>query len=788
MPGPFIHISSMKHTATMLAGMGDPYKPATSRRGKIDPTWSGNHSTIELGQIMLAAPNFASLGAIGPDLFFFLPDFRNKNNVPISGILVTVLNTLEALYAAVDPYVTKYEQYLGPISEDTAEEMDRLTGGLSETVGNISGDLSSILITFLETFVTEQADFFGYFSLGLDNGFDEQAYLWSDMLHYRDTGQFARAIWQRADASGDDQLRAYALGYQTHVATDVTGHAFVNVIAGGPFRMHWQRHHLVENHMDSFWYLNDALGPKSGTRYPQLTESALYYDIGFGDGNAPMMRPAYPTGATLRENWTRQRLLDQDPNLPKSIANLLLDAMGDIWYSAGSSINGEHPKILSEDGRPTVETITEAYDLFFRYLKYVTVDGFNHEPPDPPELFPSLLDFPVISEPQDASGDSAPGDSSDDGNFWDDILDFFLAVIRDIEYLVEVGVYLASLPWDILAGLVTYPLRLGLYYSLELPLFNLLKSFRQTLVMTGYMLPMDDEISGAQMTIGASSASGFSGLLDSIGDTFGGLLPPIRLVSLDSFRDAEYPRSIVVDESKPPAAIEYKSPWNFPTSPTELHNQNLSSEAAPAAPVLSSAGTLAGTGGPYPAMSDPTVLFGGVNQDPHIRDRFEAARTPGDADAVGMDITPTRHLGDCVAFSQYYLWRESRSPMQKDGTSVPVVEWNLDSDMGYGYHCWDWNRVSNEKSADMPADPNGHSYATPCTAPEQSALFPGNTGWNPAARLKIHWVGPGPDPEGVSPLPDPGCSMDAPPKPRGRGPSSRRKPAAARRRPSRSRS
>jgi hypothetical protein len=26
---------------------------------------------------------------------------------------------------------------------------------------------------------------------------------------------------------------------------------------GGPFRTHWQRHHLVENHMDCYWYLLD---------------------------------------------------------------------------------------------------------------------------------------------------------------------------------------------------------------------------------------------------------------------------------------------------------------------------------------------------------------------------------------------------------------------------------------------------------------------------------------------------------------------------------------------------
>jgi hypothetical protein len=78
-------------------------------------------------------------------------------HIPISSVLVTVLNFLEDIYAALDPYISKWEQYLGPISEDTGEEISRLTGGLSETVSDITGELSSILITALENFVTSQA-------------------------------------------------------------------------------------------------------------------------------------------------------------------------------------------------------------------------------------------------------------------------------------------------------------------------------------------------------------------------------------------------------------------------------------------------------------------------------------------------------------------------------------------------------------------------------------------------------------------------------------------------------
>ena len=67
-------------------------------------------------------------------------------------------------------------------------------------------------------------------------------------------------------------------------------------------------------------------------------------------------------------------------------------------------------------------------------------------------------------------------------------------LVNAIAYAVEVAVYLATLPWAIAADLVDISVqRLRCYYALELPLFHLLKNFRAVLVMTGYMLPMDDE-------------------------------------------------------------------------------------------------------------------------------------------------------------------------------------------------------------------------------------------------------------------------------------------------------
>lgn len=68
---------------------------------------------------------------------------------------IAVLGFVEKVYDALDPFISKWEHYLGPISEDTAEEISRLTGGLSETFGDIGGELSAILTTALEDLVIQ---------------------------------------------------------------------------------------------------------------------------------------------------------------------------------------------------------------------------------------------------------------------------------------------------------------------------------------------------------------------------------------------------------------------------------------------------------------------------------------------------------------------------------------------------------------------------------------------------------------------------------------------------------
>ena len=90
MPGPYIHMSSMRHAAARLS---DGFSPPKS--GRIPSPALPGADPQELARLLTEDQNFASLGAIGPDPFFFLPDFRD---IKVGG----------------------HERYLGPLSANAA--------------------------------------------------------------------------------------------------------------------------------------------------------------------------------------------------------------------------------------------------------------------------------------------------------------------------------------------------------------------------------------------------------------------------------------------------------------------------------------------------------------------------------------------------------------------------------------------------------------------------------------------------------------------------------------------
>ena len=702
-------------------------------------TWSygagaaGNNTLPrEMAELAKAHPNYYALGAIGPDLFFFLPDFRGGK----AGPLIGVVHVLNDVYEKLDDWILEdWDRYFGPVAQNIDEAISRLTGDLSTVVSDIFGKLGSLLMNALIDLVAQSHDWFGLFSLGLNVGYDNKDFFWSDMLHYRKTSVFGNSLWaiaeDRANGTDDDarlwsdRLKAYTLGYLTHLATDTAGHPFVNEKAGGPFRTHWQRHHLIENHIDAKTY-DDEHG--TALNYNMFTESALHYRIAFDDrGGTARPLPPYPPGDhSLRGLYVRRRHLELDSEMPAELAALLFEAMNKAYSTAaqppGDDITRVTPAIIPDgDGRPEIGTIQETYLTLFRYLKMSTLDGFSHEKPTPPEVFPNL-DFPQLTDPHD----DEPGEADDDMSFWD----WVLAILRFLLWIVAVAVWLATILPAIVNDLLTYGPRLLAYYTIELPLYLMLKAERAVMVMTGYFHPMQDEIDLGLIQIGNNNHGNFLQLLSDVDDILGTGLH-IGVPTAEPVPDANYPHQTkfeddgALDSLLNRSSEEYHHPWDYPETPVEI------------CPTFA---------GPWQMGDMPDVLVqDNVPVNEQLIQEYTAAATPFDTDTISFNkISPGHHMGDPVNFSSFLMWQLARQDV-----SGAVADWNLDADRGYAYKCWDWNRHSKNLGADnVLRDAEGHPYMAPCTPPPQSE----DRVHDPNVPLKIHYLDQS----------DPGCSVEVP--------------------------
>jgi hypothetical protein len=655
----------------------------------------------------------------------------------------------------LDKYILEdWERYFGPGAENIDEAISRLTGDLTTVVQTVVGELSSIGIFALVDLASQSNDWWELFSLGLNRGYDNQDFFWSDMLHYRKTSRFPAALWEvakRREESADPRdpasvqesakwagrIRAYALGWMTHLGTDTTGHAFVNQKSGGPYRTHWQRHHLIENHMDAETYFDEH--GMDGT-YRMVTESALHYRVSFKDrgdpsgddfptstdGDPSHNRPSYnASDNSLRGLYTRRRHLDLDSGMAEQLAQAVVDAM-DIAYSTSKPPAWQDPafawqsspQIIPGDGRPSPRTVQDAYQILFSYLKMATLDGFRHEKPKPPDVFPNL-DFPQLTDPHD----DPPNEGDSDMSIWD----ILMAVIRFLLWIAAIAVWLATVLPAVLADLITYYPRLGAYYCIELPLYYILQAERRVLVMTGYILPMDDEIDRGLTTICVGHRDAFLSVLKDMDDALANIedaalellqgrveqaIKELGMAAQEAVTKVlgDWSSAAVTPSEPSPDSRfphrhpldEHRHPWDYPISPPELE------------PTVA---------GPFACGDEPHVLL--ENNSPgsqRIRMEFETAADPGRTREVAADISAAANLGDPINFGAYLIWQLTRDDFPADMDTSRITDWNLDSDRGYGYKCWDWMRYPPPEAGrdHVLRDQDMHDFMEPCTPPPQA--------------------------------------------------------------------
>ncbi len=762
MPAWYVHMESARRTALSLENGTLP------ANFPIDATEAKN-----LGEICHRWRNYLALGSIGPDLFYMLPDYANDKNGDKKGATIReIIGWVIGFWDEIDPYITLWEDAFGATSANSAQLASQLTGGLSTQISDILNDLSSAITKAFEGLLASSGDIFGIFSSGPPQAFKNDAFYWADIFHYRRTYQFPFVLYQNAqralkDANTDQErydaesLVAFAVGWLTHCATDVTGHPFTNAKSGGPFRDHWQRHHLVELHIDSLNYSANHPGPC----YGEIGESAVHFWTAFrarsdgpyaGRNDGPAYDyftgfPAYPTGDGPTDTATRKTFFDLDTgDLPDHLLTAITDVM--------ASVHPDGPKILAQDasssltdangvldGRPNPDAMAEMWTLVYAYLKLTGTGSLSPRKPQPPDVF---TDHSFPSPPgsdHGVSDDPSRGADvdSDDSFHWYDLL---LALFAWAEYLVQVAVWLVTIIPSLAADVLDYWAR-NLVYLAEVAAWNLYLLARRALVMSGFQMPNPEEIDFSLTTLGVgNSGSGFdigTALDDPLG--YGSISPTYdepsgRATHVSSYdRDRLYPRNVVRDTftidpsltdllglTKP---LHYKddaaefhpsawlAPWRYPQ--TNVAGNTVPTEYGP--PVHS---------GPYVAGDRATVLVPGPAGDDSARAQLEQAPSPLDTwTSLNALLGQDKHLGGPVDYSLYLVGKMAEG-VEDDEFSVP--DFNLDSDRGYAWKTWDWDRhpqgphipptgapawlchVQFENIADPPED---WHYLQPCTPP-----------------------------------------------------------------------
>jgi hypothetical protein len=185
-----------------------------------------------------------------------------------------------------------------------------------------------------------------------------------EFLRWRHTDVFAQNLL--AGATTDNQ-RAYAYGYLTHVAASVTGKPFINNIVGGPYRTHWWRNRLVSNWVDAWTY----------GRYETPATMA---------GDEPT--PAYASWknictANLQDQFNVANLSEPAGQLPEAVSAIATGNLGtlpaqfpaDIAAYIQAAIDATYPAIVRPPGFAT-DTINEAFVGLFGVVWFMT-SGFG---------------------------------------------------------------------------------------------------------------------------------------------------------------------------------------------------------------------------------------------------------------------------------------------------------------------------------------------------------------------------------------------------------------------------
>jgi hypothetical protein len=425
------------------------------------------------------------------------------------------------------------------------------------------------------------------------------------------------------------------------------------------------------------------------------------------------MFPPYPETEHAGDAKKRHDAFDVDSGpLPEHICELLLKTMQDVYTGPNDDqgpavLRWDAGKHIGNGGRPTVQVLQDMFQVAFEYSKFSSSSGLGVRQPMSPDVFSdhSLPQPPGL--PIDGNADPSMARPLT-------ILDILLAIIAFHIWIIELLIWLATLPAAVIADLATWPLRELLFQLLVVPAWDLYMSCRKALVLEGYLAPRPSEISAGIVVLGVDESGPLtqlradldapSGFAVSVGMAEPSGLNPATRGAPDGYSlEPAYPRAMLTDLDPPwwdkapidggSVPSEFVAPWRYPA-----HNMAgmRNGWEAPRTHV-----------GPYVQGQNPGVLMGTgrLKGSDAARRRFEAARTPDETEAVSAELLTMagQHLGDPVDYGMYLVgqltgsWQSATGYLAHDWQH-PLPDFNLDADRGYAYQCWDYLRHA-------PSDP-----------------------------------------------------------------------------------
>ena len=468
---------------------------------------------------------FANLGACGPDIFYAMADYGGD------------VQDLENFFVKLAGTFTCLGELMGEVNRYVEGVESQITLGVSDSLRQTFNLIKAALNEGLLALIVGPigANFWPAFEAARQKDCPREKWFWADYLHYIKSGQFVRALIDNARTSGNSKLLAYAYGYLTHYVTDVVGHPYVNQVVQAPWRLYWQRHHLVENFMDAYtwdrWHVSNpepqqpsteeqpldtlVAAPNPVGQGAPLTFSRLNDHINIGsiafDGTAGdsvdelVEKVCQEIKQGLFDVGIAENIAPAVPNDPdfKDWCNLVSTTIRQVYDSktgrvpnnlAQSVIPGAPPRT---DGYPTPDDVAGAYGIFRLILRTGTEEKIKE--PTPPDIMSDISAAvdQLANDLQNNLGNFPPPPNINTGGgfSWHSLWHALKAIAEWLgEVLEAVGKTVFDFLADVISGAVTVVTDAIKYalYLLNKALFSIYNAFRDVLVYAGYSLPHTD--------------------------------------------------------------------------------------------------------------------------------------------------------------------------------------------------------------------------------------------------------------------------------------------------------